>query len=285
MQGGEGDWRPLGAVAPGALVAARAELHWAAQAVEQVGKALAPPVDDYRHIALRWNDASGDLVTEAIADGSRFGLRLARAKLVVIDRDGADADTLALVGRTLEEAAAWVRERAAARVDEEPGWAPLRREGLPAVPVGGGAPFGASTAAHTELASWYGNAAGVIERVASRAGDRGPALCWPHHFDLAVRIDFDPDVDPEEARSVGLGMSPGDERTPEPYFYVLPWPRPDPDDLPPLEGFGAWMKGDWVGGLLKGSELVGLAPAAQGGAVTAFLAGALEASRRVLGLD
>ena len=32
---------------------------------------------------------------------------------------------------------------------------------------------------------------------------------WPHRFDIGLLISFDPAADPEEARSIGIGLSPG----------------------------------------------------------------------------
>ena len=44
----------------------------------------------------------------------------------------------------------------------------------------------------------------------------------------------------ESARTIGVGLSPGDENISEPYFYVTPWPYPPPAKLPKLPEIGAW---------------------------------------------
>ena len=84
--------------------------------------------------------------------------------------------------------------------------------------------------------------------------------------------------DPEEARSVGVGMTPGDGGYPEPYFYVTPWPYPNPEVLPRL-ATGSWHTEGWTGAVLTGTE-------ALAGEVEertrAFLAEAVEACMATL---
>ena len=41
---------------------------------------------------------------------------------------------------------------------------------------------------------------------------------WPEHFDLALELGLE-----QDGRRAGYGASPGDERHPEPYLYVVPW--------------------------------------------------------------
>ena len=58
-------------------------------------------------------------------------------------------------------------------------------------------------------------------------------LCWPHHFDIATLVKLE-DGQPANARSIGVGVSPGDEYYAQPYVYVSPWPRFDAGKLPDL---------------------------------------------------
>jgi hypothetical protein len=62
--------------------------------------------------------------------------------------------------------------------------------------------------------------------------------CWPHHYDIATLFALD-DGDPETARSVGIGLSPGDSAYAEPYLYCNPWPVPD-GALPTAPGPLRW---------------------------------------------
>jgi hypothetical protein len=89
--------------------------------------------------------------------------------------------------------------------------------------------------------------------------------------------------DPEHARTLGVGMVPGDEGRPEPYFYVLPWPRPENPRLPPLGRGGSWNTGHWFGAVLEAPRFMGeRAARAQAEAVEAFLHAAVTACRSLL---
>ena len=88
----------------------------------------------------------------------------------------------------------------------------------------------APLAAHaTVLGLWYEQAQTALEaliRTFQSVAVGPPSIrCWPHHFDLAVLLVLE-QGDPETARSIGVGLSPGDESYAQPYFYCTPWPPP-----------------------------------------------------------
>jgi hypothetical protein len=130
---------------------------------------------------------------------------------------------------------------------------PLERsEGLPVHPVSAGAPLSFTGPAAAELERYYAGSDRLLRALRERNSGASPVACWPHHFDIATLIRLDPGADPETARSIGVGLSPVDGGNPEPYFYVLPWPRPA-GDLPELDG-GRWHTGDWVGAVLDAKD-------------------------------
>ena len=280
-------WVRLGAVSPSELETARLELHWGVQPVGMVGVQLLEPAADYSHGSLEWLDEAGALAGQPLPDGTRVALRVASQELLILNTASEVSDRMELRSHTLGAATAWVHDRLLQRTDvtREAEWAPLAPVGLPEAPVGRGTPFGAAGEAHEELARWFGNAAGVLRYLANRESGASPVRGWPHHFDLATLISFDSDAAPEEARSVSLGLSPGDGSIAEPYLYVLPWPAPEPGQGPPLEGGGVWVTEGWVGGALAGSDLVGLGEAgAQADAAMAFFESGLAGSKEFLGI-
>ncbi len=280
-------WVPLGAVSPSKLEAARLDLHWAAQAVGMVGKQLLEPVPDHSHGSLEWLDELSALAGRSLADGCRVALRVASQELLVLGGSAEVSDRLELRSHTVSAASAWVHDRLLQRseVAREADWVPVTPSGLPDASVGRGAPFGPAGAAHVELARWFGNANSALRRFADREPGASPVRGWPHHFDLATLITLDRDAVPEEARSVSLGLSPGDASIGEPYLYTLPWPAPDPASLPPLDAGGAWVTDGWVGAALTGSELVGSSDAAEQAATAiAFFESGLAGSKRLLGI-
>lgn len=280
-------WVPLGAVPPSELEAARLELHSAARAVGMVGKQLLEPAADHSHGSLEWVEELGALAGRPLRDGWRAALRVASQELLVLSGAGEVSDRLDLRTQTVATASAWVHDRLLRRseVARESEWAPVAPTALPDAPAGLADTFGPASAAHAELARWFGNVNGVLSHFAGREPGASPVRGWPHHFDLATLITFDANAEPEETRSVGLGLSPGDGSIGEPYLYVLPWPPPEPSALPPLESVGEWVTEGWVGGALAGSDIVAVGGGDdQATAAVLFFESGLARSKELLGI-
>jgi hypothetical protein len=280
-----GHWEEVGGVASGELIEARLTLHWAAQVACAPGKQLLPPQPDFRQQSFTWDPAAGALVQGVVAAPRPFrsALQIARLALALLDDRGGTLAELALAGRTLDEAYTWLQGeiepllgRPLAQPLERPG------EGLPAHPVGAGARFERrEPAGFAEVARWFGNADRLLAEVRKENPDASPVRCWPHHFDLATLITLDAGADPESARSIGVGLSPGDAGRPEPYFYITPWPYPKDPALPALEGSGSWNTEGWLGAVLEARAIAGARD--QEGEVRRFLASAITAARQLVG--
>ena len=275
-----GEWQMLGRVTPARLMEARLQLHWAVQVPAAAAVTVAAPAADDSHLALAWDEENGALLTVPLPGGRRAGLILATAELVMTEESGALGPCLGVHGKTLAETLAWLNSEAG-------GGRSLERPGheMPAHGVGTGQPFNLeglweSTA---ELSAWYADASLVLEKLVADRGQASPVRCWPHHFDLATLEVLDAGADPEKARSVGIGMTPGDGGLPDPYFYVLPWPRPQVPDLPALAGEGQWHTGDWLAAVLHASAIrLHPAPGDQAGQVEDFLASARSGALQLL---
>jgi hypothetical protein len=156
---------------------------------------------------------------------------------------------------------------------------------MPAHPVGDGAPYEGAplAAARTELAAWFANADRSLGRVRSDYVARqltvSPVRCWPHHFDIAALIALE-GGDPEHARSVNAGLSPGDGSYDEPYFYVSPWPYPDTKKLPPLPSPGHWHTEGFLAAVAPATQIASTAD--QQEAVDDFLDTAVAAAIKAL---
>ena len=281
------DWETLGAVDPCALTDARLQLHWAAQAAAGVGKLLLPHQADYGEQSFQWL-ARPRVLAQGVVEGRfRSAVRPSPAALVLLDGDGAALAELPLEGRTVDEAYAWIK----AEVELFLG-CPLEMplecpgEDFPAHPVESGAVFCTAGPGFAELGRYYADADRALRAVAERNPGASPVRCWPHHFDIAtlILLDFSDQAgeDAEAARSIGVGLSPGDGAIPEPYFYVLPWPVPAIEDLPALAG-GRWQTMGWVGAVLEASDFAGVGSnGSQARRVEAFLESAVAGCRRLL---
>jgi hypothetical protein len=284
------EWETLGGVEPGKLIEARLQLHWAAQAVAAVGKQLLPKKPDFSQQSFRWMEGPRALAQGMVTVGAgrpfRSAIRLASPSLLLLDEEGEILRELPLEGRTLAEAYGWVKAEVEALLGR-PLEQPLERtEGLPEHPVAGGAPFAfPNLAAPAELARYFADADRLLRGIEERNPGASPVRCWPHHFDLATLIALDPGADPEEARSIGVGLSPGDGDRSEPYLYVLPWPKPprEQPELPALDG-GGWNTGDWVGAVMEAADFTGAGSnGAQRARMERFLSSAVAACRNLLG--
>ncbi|MEQ9569338.1 MAG: hypothetical protein RLN75_04045, partial [Longimicrobiales bacterium] len=106
-----------------------------------------------------------------------------------------------------------------------------------------------------EFAAWFSAAARALAPWAARA-DAAPLRCWPHHFDLATLVTL-PGTDAEgRRRTVGCGLTPGDDARPAPYGYVTPWPYPWTAPRPSLR-YGDWHVDGWLGAVLPAPAWIG----------------------------
>jgi hypothetical protein len=273
-------WQTFGMALPGELSRARLQLHWAAQLVSATGTSLLPAEADYAHTNLGWDSKLGLLAGRNVGvPPRRAGLVFEGLELVVID-GGRERSSMRLAGHTVQQALAWLGQEIA---DDEAALA-LPVHEMPPHPVGEGDVFSdAGTEARTELAAWFANAFALIRGVVADEPAASPVRCWPHHFDVASLITLDPAVGAEEARSIGIGFSPGDGSYDQPYFYVTPWPYPDTEDLPPLAASARWHTSGWTGAVLTADRLISVPPDAQQRTARQALERGVAVCRELLG--
>lgn len=258
------DWKPLGSIDPTALVDARLQAHHAAQWLARAAYAAIPKEPDDSQANLGWDPALNALVSRDFEGGFRIGIRPAELSLLWLEAGGGMA-TYWFDGRTDAEAGDWLAQKMkTAGLATDTLNAPLPYD-MPDHPVTGGKPYDLSGAgdALREIARWFANADNALAAVAGSVDPlvkpgASPVRCWPHHFDIATVIALE-EGDFETARSIGVGMSPGDDFYAEPYFYVNPWPHLDTGDLPALPAPGHWHTEGFVGAVAAGSAVVGQA--------------------------
>jgi hypothetical protein len=281
-------WQPVGAPAPALLTDARLQLHHAAQLAAAPGVTLAPPADDFAHMSLSWSPPHAAMLGEPVGTaGLRVGLVPGALALFLLDGDGTERARLRLDRRTRQEALDWLEETLGAELDQHVALTPPEHE-LPAHAVAEDAPFALATVdgpvgAFSELARWYANAHALLAPLREGERQTTPLRCWPHHFDIAFLSLLDGDAQAEDARSVNVGLSPGDAGIAEPYFYVTPWPAPDARSLPAPPDGGAWHTSGWTGAVLTASRLLEAGDAAgQAALAETFLRSALRAGHALL---
>lgn len=93
--------------------------------------------------------------------------------------------------------------------------------------------------------------------------ETSPVQFWSHHFDLAMlwfsgRLVPGQDAANEEYadEQMNFGFSVGDEKIPEPYFYVTAYPLPENFIGSPLPNGAEWHTDGWNGALLSYKKVV-----------------------------
>jgi hypothetical protein len=273
-----GNWILLGSVAPDALIHARLQAHYALQLAAAPGATQLPKRDDDSQGTTEWLDRLQAFVGQPLPGGLCAALRPRDLHLMLVDKDGLELAGTSLAGRTLEDGLEWLR----GAIREQAGMARPPRLNLPGheLPehkLAHGGKFEVDAAALGELARWFANADRVFQFMASREKQATAVYCWPHHFDAALVITLG------KGRTIGVGLSPGDEHYRQPYFYVSPRPTPSTRRLPALGSGGTWHRKGWTGAVLTASKLVSARGAQRQVSVTTeFLASAINASRALL---
>jgi hypothetical protein len=275
-------WTRLGVVDPGDLVDDRLQLHHAVQLLSAFGQTYLEARSDDSHRSLSWNPRERSFATDATATGLRLEMDVPEFR-AVLSKSGRQLSAMTLTGANLSDARKWLQETAGAASDDGApalGW---REYELPAHPVEGNAPFSPAVEGLLELSNWYSDAWRLLDTLRKTKAGSSAIRCWPHHFDLATLITVVPAADGQDARTVGVGLSPGDTSSSAPYFYVNLWPYPDAEALPEIDGPGRWNREGWIGAVLPAEAVIREKdPDAQAEMAGRFIDQRVKAARRLL---
>ena len=249
------DWSLLRSHEPTALAAARALAHRAVQWPARAARANLDPVPDDSHSSLAWDPGMAALLSQPLDGGARVGLRVAVHELVFTK--GSRTEACALTGLSDAEASNWIDGKLAGE-----GLKPASGTKLPYdMPPGLFARAADEATRLAALAGWFAAGAELLEELRRKLRrfkpGAGPVRCWPHHFDIATVVGLE-EGNAESARSIGIGVSPGDGYYAQPYFYLSPYPKPDAGGLPQLPPGGRWHTKDFFGAVATGTDLLAL---------------------------
>jgi hypothetical protein len=280
-------WHITGRIEPQDLTEGRLQLHYAIQFMAATGAALAEPLPDYSHTSLEWRPDLAVFVGAPIRATEAFRVALEPIHLMslLLNRQGETIANLSLDQKTLAEGMDWHKSEIAklgadASKIELLSYPP---DDFPDHPLAHGAVFESeqNETARQECTAYYANTHKLLQEVMNDTEDISPIQIWPHHFDMAVLISL-PGKKGGEPMTIGMGLSPGDKSYSEPYWYVTPYPYPNSEKLPGLEGHGFWHTEHWVGAVLPASTLTQDSAQAQEEQVRSFLRSAQKASEDLL---
>jgi hypothetical protein len=261
------------------------QAHYAAQWLGRAGGAFIRPEPDYSHTSMNWERRILGFATNLLPGGVRLGLAIPELAFVFLDRAGERLAAYALDGQTDRDVRHWIGGQLAAHGLDSGHIDQVAPYEIAPHPIASGGAYGPGDVAEElrSLGIWFDEAHsaldGIGQRVRARSLDVSPVRCWPHHFDMATLISLD-GVKGEEGRSINAGLSPGDGHYDEPYYYVSPYPYPDPAKLRRLP-FGHWHTGDFIAAIAMVSEFPGGANRRR--AAEEFINEAVEASMKALG--
>jgi hypothetical protein len=242
---------------PTMLTEARTLCHLACQWPSKAARANLAPADDDSHSNLGWQSDFDALVSHPLDDGQRriqLGFSFSARALVWLV-DGAVNDQLELRVETEASVKEWVDRHLASvslqstdkavmpyELEDEADYSKFVQQG------------GAVSA----LGAWFGygqqGMAHLIKEFGGRCVESPTIRCWPHHFDIGSLFVLETG-DPETARSIGVGLAPGDTSFDEPYFYCSPYPAPNTDGLPPPAEPLFWNTAGFVSVILRSSKI------------------------------
>jgi hypothetical protein len=247
-------WNPIRSANPSSIPD-RLQLHVASQIPASLGYTLYRHVPDHGHTALVWSDWHRALVSNRQEDGVILaGLRIHDMTLLLIDSSDCELASFELQDQTLEQGYTWLEENISDHLGKATSLTRPDHD-LPDSPVSTGATFEVDVNSLEEFESWYQNANELLQAVAKEFPTASDVRCWPHHFDIATLVQFDPDKEAEIARSIGVGFSPGDGSFDAPYWYILPWPAPEKNILSDELVEAGWHANGWMGGVLKSEQI------------------------------
>jgi hypothetical protein len=236
------------------LKAAREETHAAVQLIAMVPRHLlaADPTDS--SASLIWDDELKMLRSQEV-----YGFIIAyefSTQEIHIHKDSSHVIGVPTIGRSFEE----VLEDLKNTLTDLGLKGDLLKEELPyELPesiVKLGNPFVKQDSEALEaLTELYSLTSKLLQKAFGSVSAASEIRCWPHHYDLATLVTVIAHEDPEKAKSIGFGFSPGDGGYDEPYFYLTPWPYPPTEKLYEIRKPAFWNTEGWTGGVLKASDL------------------------------
>lgn len=279
-------WEASGSVHPVDLIDASLELHWATQFLAAAGQTFGEAQPDDSHRAMEWDADQRAFVGTPFTGPYPFrvGLRPEDLTLLLLDRTEEALGSFPLIGKTREEGYEWLSLGLAMYMGGLPATIERPEFDIPDHPVQGRTRFSTDhDAEHRALAGLYGGGAALLNEFVAGHDNASRVLCWPHHFDIATLITLDVDADGAASKTIGVGLAPRGGGCESWYWYVTPWPYPDPSTLPDLTGKAEWNTEGWTGAVLAGRDMAKLDGKSRAQTIRAFLAEATEVAQTVLG--
>jgi hypothetical protein len=251
-------WKNIKGVDLEVLKATRKALHQAVQIVGALPRHLLPHDPTDGTASLEWSNADKGLQSIAVPNSHdlevRAGLSFKTFSLYIIYADNS-ADSFGMTGKSVVEGLDWLKEelgKMAYAGEKLTLDLPYEIEDYDY-----SSSLEVDKRALKQYTRLYRNTHGILSDLVNKWDKAFDIRCWPHHFDLATLIPVETDAEGEIVKSIGVGLSPGDDGIHEPYLYVNVWPEVDTAALKEHSlPAGHWNAEGWSGAVLTYTELV-----------------------------
>ncbi len=236
------------------LIDTRISLHRAIQLVGAVPRNLLPHDPTDASASLIWNSNTSGLVSQSILDFDiSVGLSFNDFQLNIFK--GARAfKSIQLSDSSIDDALSWLKsELSKLGLDGSKINLSLPYE----LPTYDNRPLKVDKSALEVFNGLYSNIQAILDEEVVNWKNAFDIRCWPHHFDLATLIPLEQDANGEVLKSIGVGLSPGDEGIDEPYIYINIWPTIEYNKLAQHKlPAGHWNNEGWSGAVLTYSDFI-----------------------------
>lgn len=256
MENKNNGWETLQNVSLSQLEMNRGLLHQAIQIVGAVPRSLLPEDPTDGSASLNWDSSRKTLVADPIEiNGNKTYVGLGLSNAILFIKTEKEIETFDLNGHSTIDGLNWVKsELNKLGYDSEKVTLKLPYE-IPAYDSAKNLNF--DSQGIEEIARLYNNIHILLHPLTQKWASAFDVKCWPHHFDIATLIPIEEDAKGEVVKSIGIGLSPGDEGTNEPYIYINAWPNIPFDKLEKVQlSMGCWNKEGWSGAKLVYSQIL-----------------------------
>ncbi len=249
-------WKDIKPSDLAALREIRIQYHQAIQAVAAVGRHFLEPLPFDENATLSWSRSNSSLVSKWITTDNgtlRAGFHLERAYVYV--EDASSVDEFPIAGKNFGQLMVWMEEHTGKSGLPTASFSGNLPYELPDYPKIGSKGFDIEESEITRaFTSYFAASFEVLDALQWDFEVESEVLVYPHRFDQSLSVRLKDSGDPETSSYIALGMSPGDERFDQPFFYVNSWPHVEESVLKPLTA-GRWFSEEWIGGLVTAEEL------------------------------
>ena len=268
------------------LVEARIQLLHAVQTIPSVGRAFLEHKKDDSHTNMGWDIKEQAFVGHMVRAENhsvQIGVCVSNPAVLFYHHGDESIDRLALDGVKLKNVHTWLGENLTesgldtSKISWKPGFEIPSHGVLDSDEAFSFSSLAAATAA---LAAWFGNSFEFMRVVGERESFNEPR-CWPHHFDVGIVKGYGKN-DTDEELWIGIGLSPGDENYPMPYYYTSPYPGGQAATLPALACGGKWHTDGFISAVLHAADIIEAQDQCR--LVAAYLEESIAACKNRLGL-